>query len=133
MRRVVNAPDGGADGDDTREEDACAECGGDEHVKPGGCARGEGHKSDGDEYAELEGGDEGDFSLAMGEDCPCEGGDVGECGGGDECAGEIVECVFVDDAFVEFFDDESDDAAFGRGDCPREEEGGAEFVGVVGS
>ena len=79
----------------------------------------------------MEGGDEGDFSFAVGEDCPEEGCDVGECGCGDECAGEVVEGCFGDDAFVELTDDESDDPAFGGGDCPWEEEGCAEFVGVV--
>lgn len=131
MCGVVDAPDCCANSDDACEEDACAECSGDEHVEPGGCLWGECHHGDGDENTKLEGCDEGDFALAVGEDCPEEGSDVCKCWCCDECACEVVECVIVDDAFVEFFDDKPDDAAFCCGDCPGEEEGCSEFAGVV--
>ena len=133
MCGVVDAPDGGSDSDDAREEDAGTECGGDERVEPDGCARSHGHDGDGDEDTELEGSDEWDFPSAMSEDRPCEGCDVGERWRGDECACEVVECGVVDDPFVELTDDKSDDAAFGCGDRPWEEEGGAELAGVVRS
>jgi len=39
--------------------------------------------------------------------------------------------MFVDDAFIEFSDDEPDDPAFGRSDGPWEEEGCPEFASIV--
>ena len=133
LRGVVDAPDGGADGDDACKEDTCTE-GGPHHQDEAGEGFGrDGHECDADEHAELECGDEWDLAFATGEDGPEEGCDVCECGCGDECAGEVVEDCVVDDAVVELSDDEPDDAAFCRGDCPWHKECGTQLACVVGS
>ena len=106
---VVGCPDGGADGDDASNAEACGDDEDDEHVEPGCGSRNEGHGRDKGGDGDLQPDDEADFVVPVAQADPDETDDVGQCGCGSEGGDSKVEDGRRDDIFEGNFGDDPDD------------------------